>query len=67
MGMFLLVKPHDEKHFADELNVEVIFLEKMVIVAGRQTDGRARRKVDLAELVDEPWVLTETDTLSYLR
>jgi DNA-binding transcriptional LysR family regulator len=67
MGMFLLVKPHDDKLFADDLNVEVLFLEQMVIVAGRQSRWARRRKIDLAELVDEPWVLTESDTLSYQR
>jgi len=67
IGMFLLVKPQDGKHFADDLNVEVLFLEQMVIVAGRQNPWARRRKFDLAELVDEPWVLTESDTLSYLR
>jgi DNA-binding transcriptional LysR family regulator len=67
MGMFLLVKPHDDKLFADDLNVEVLFLEQMVIVAGRQSRWARRRKIDLAELVDEPWVLTESDTLSHQR
>ena len=67
LGMFLLVKPHDEKLFADDLNVEVLFLEQMVIVAGRQSRWARRRKIDIAELIDEPWVLTESDTLSYLR
>jgi DNA-binding transcriptional LysR family regulator len=67
LGMFLLVKPHDEKLFADDLNVEVLFLEQMVIVAGKQSPWARRRKIDLAELVDEPWVVTESDTLSYLR
>src|ERR1700691_1447698 len=67
IGMFLLVKPHDDKLFADDLNVEVLFLEQMVIIAGRQSRWARRRKIDLAELVDEPWVVTESDTLSYLR
>jgi DNA-binding transcriptional LysR family regulator len=67
MGMFLLVKPHDDKHFADDLNVEVLFLEQMIIVAGKQNLWARRRKLDLAELIDEPWVLTESDTLSYRR
>ena len=44
MGMFLLVKPHDDKLFADDLNVEVLFLEQMVIVAGRQSRGHAAAK-----------------------
>jgi DNA-binding transcriptional LysR family regulator len=67
MGMFLLVKPHDDKLFADDLKVEVLFHEQLVVVAGRQSHWARRRKVDLAELVDEPWVLTESDTLSYMR
>jgi DNA-binding transcriptional LysR family regulator len=67
IGMFLLVKPHDEKLFADDLNVEVLFYEQMVIIAGRQSQWARRRKIDLAELIDEPWVVTESDTLSYLR
>jgi DNA-binding transcriptional LysR family regulator len=67
IGMFLMVKPHDEKLFADDLNVEVLFLEQMVIIAGRQSRWARRRKIDLAELVDEPWVVTESDTLSYQR
>jgi DNA-binding transcriptional LysR family regulator len=61
------VKPNDEKLFADDLNVEVLFYEQMIIVTGRQSQWARRRKIDLAELVDEPWVLTESDTLSYLR
>jgi DNA-binding transcriptional LysR family regulator len=67
MGMFLLVKPHDDKYFADDLNVEVLFEERLVVVAGKQSPWARRRKIDLAELVDEPWVLTESDTLSYQR
>jgi DNA-binding transcriptional LysR family regulator len=67
IGMFLLVKPHDDKLFADDLNVETLFLEQMMVVAGKQSQWARRRKVDLAELVDEPWVVTESDTLSYRR
>jgi DNA-binding transcriptional LysR family regulator len=67
MGMFLLVKPHDDRLFDDDLNVEVLFQEKMIVAAGKQSPWARRRKVDLAELVDEAWVLTESDTMSYLR
>jgi DNA-binding transcriptional LysR family regulator len=67
MGMFLLVKPHDDKLFADDLKVEVLFHEQLVVVAGSQGRWARRRKIDLAELIDEPWVLTESDTLSYAR
>lgn len=67
IGMFLLVKPQDDKLFADDLNVETLFLEQMMIVAGKRSPWARRRKIDLAELVDEPWVVTESDTLSYRR
>jgi DNA-binding transcriptional LysR family regulator len=62
LGMFLLVKPNDEKRIMDDLNVEVLFHDKLVVVAAGQSRWARRRKVDLAELVDEPWVLTESDT-----
>jgi len=67
LGMFLLVKPNDDKRIMDDMNVEVLFHDELVVVAGRQSRWARRRKVDLAELVDEPWVLTESDTLSHLR
>jgi DNA-binding transcriptional LysR family regulator len=67
LGMFLLVKPDDDKRIMDELNVEVLFHDELVVVAGGQSRWARRRKVDLAELVDEPWVLTESNTLSHLR
>jgi DNA-binding transcriptional LysR family regulator len=67
VGVFLLVKPNDDKRFVDDLNVEVLFYDQLVAVAGRQSHWARRRKIDLAELIDEPWVLTESDTMSYLR
>jgi DNA-binding transcriptional LysR family regulator len=67
LGMFLMVKPNDDKRIMDDLNVEVLFHDELVVVAGGHSRWARRRKVDLAELVDEPWVLTESDTLSHLR
>ena len=67
LGMFLLVKPNDDKRIMHDLNVEVLFHDELVVAAGAQSRWARRRKVDLAELVDEPWVLTEPDTLSHLR
>lgn len=67
LGMLLLVKPHDDRLFADDLNVETLFLEQLMIVAGTQSPWARRRKIGLEELVDEPWVVTESDTLSYRR
>jgi DNA-binding transcriptional LysR family regulator len=46
----------------DDLNVEVLFNDQLVVAAGMQNRWARRRKIDLAELVDEPWILTPPDT-----
>src|SRR6266704_1358299 len=45
-----------EEPTADDLNIEFLFDDQLVIVAGTHSKWAARRrKIDLAELVDEPW------------
>jgi DNA-binding transcriptional LysR family regulator len=56
--------PVDER-LADDLNVEVIFNDQLVVAAGRESRWARRRKIDLAELVDEPWILSGPDTWNY--
>jgi DNA-binding transcriptional LysR family regulator len=51
----------------DDLNVELLFNDQLVVVAGRQSRWAHRRKIDLAELNDEPWVLSERDAWNYVR
>jgi DNA-binding transcriptional LysR family regulator len=41
----------------EDLDVEVLYDDRPFIVAGRKNRWADRRKVDLAELVDEPWLL----------
>jgi DNA-binding transcriptional LysR family regulator len=41
----------------EELSVEVLFDDHSVVAAGSQSKWACRRKIDLAELADEPWVL----------
>jgi DNA-binding transcriptional LysR family regulator len=41
----------------DDLNVETLFEDELVVAVGRDNPWRRRRKIDLAELVDEPWIL----------
>lgn len=60
------MRPLDELHFADDLNVEILFDERPVIVAGMQHPLAHRRKIDLAELVNEPWLLTSSDNWNYV-
>ena len=54
-------------HEEDDLNAEVLFNDRMVLTAGMHTRWARRRKVNLAELIDEPWLLTAPDTWNYQR
>src|SRR5215468_7468907 len=51
----------------DDLTVEVLFHDRMVLTAGTHSRWARRRKIDLAELVDEPWILPGPDTFNYAR
>jgi len=44
----------------DDLDVEILFRERMIIVAGAQSKWARRRKLELADLVDAAWILTPT-------
>ncbi len=46
----------------DLLNVETLFHDELVVVAGRQSKWAKRREVDLASLVNEPWILSAPGT-----
>ena len=50
---------------SDAFDVEVLFQDVMVVAAGMQSPWARRRKIDLAELVDEPWILPPTDSWNY--
>jgi DNA-binding transcriptional LysR family regulator len=44
-------------HEDDDLNIEILFNDHSVIAAGTQGPWAGRAQIDLAELVNEPWVL----------
>jgi DNA-binding transcriptional LysR family regulator len=50
-----LVKPLT--HEDEDLNVEVLFCDELVVAVGSQSPWARRRKIDLAELVNEPWIV----------
>lgn len=52
-----LLRITDRDQFADDLNVEMLFNDDMVVVAGTNSPFAGRRKLELAELVNEPWIL----------
>jgi DNA-binding transcriptional LysR family regulator len=50
--------PTPDNPLFDEINAEILFEDEMVIAAGQQSRWARRRKIDLAELVDEQWILS---------
>jgi DNA-binding transcriptional LysR family regulator len=53
---------HARDPFGEDLNVEVLFDDPPVVAAGANSRWARRRKIDLSELVDEPWVATPRET-----
>jgi DNA-binding transcriptional LysR family regulator len=49
----------------NDLNVEILFNDELVVAAGMQTRWARRRKIDVAELADERWILTAPNTWNY--
>jgi DNA-binding transcriptional LysR family regulator len=48
----------DEERLSDDLNIETLFDDRLVIAAGTNSKWAARRhKIDLAEVVDELWIM----------
>ena len=48
---------------ADDLSVEILFDDPSRVVVGAQSPWARRRKVSLAELVDEPWIFTSDQVI----
>jgi DNA-binding transcriptional LysR family regulator len=57
--------PPADDHSFDDLNVEVLFDDELIVAAGMQSRWARRRKIDLADLLDEPWILTGPPTWNY--
>lgn len=46
----------------DDLNVQILFNDDVVVAAGAQSQWARQRKIDLADLSEAPWILTESNT-----
>jgi DNA-binding transcriptional LysR family regulator len=46
----------------EDIHTEILFHDRIVVVAGLQNRLSRRRKVELSELADEPWVLPPLDS-----
>jgi DNA-binding transcriptional LysR family regulator len=60
-----LSSPVVQGQLLDDMNVQILFDDDVVVAAGAQSRWGRRRKIDLADLVDEPWILTEPNTWNY--
>jgi DNA-binding transcriptional LysR family regulator len=58
-----VVRPLAEE--SEELNIEVLFHDELVIAAGAHSKWADHRKIDLAELVNEPWILTPSNSWNH--
>jgi DNA-binding transcriptional LysR family regulator len=50
-----------------DLNVESLYDDPLVVAAGVHNPLARRRKINLAELVDEPWIMQAPHTWNYMR
>ena len=50
----------------DRLKMEVLFQDKVVVAAGAQSKWARRRKIELAELVDERWIMSAPGTWNHM-
>jgi DNA-binding transcriptional LysR family regulator len=57
-----LSAPIIEGQSLDDLNVQILFDDDVVVATGAQSQWARRRKIDLADLADAPWILTEANT-----
>lgn len=51
----------------DDFNVETLFDDRMVIATHPRNRWANRRRIKLADLIDEPWFLSAPDTWAYAR
>lgn len=61
-----LVRTRDDFR-TDDLKVEPLFDDPLVLASGMHNRWARRRKIDLADLIDEPWVLGPPNTWEYAR
>jgi DNA-binding transcriptional LysR family regulator len=59
------VPPFSRDDAGNDVNVEYLFDDHLVIVAGLHSRWVRRRKIDLAELYTEPWMLGPPNTANY--
>jgi DNA-binding transcriptional LysR family regulator len=62
VDLAVLYRQEETEH--EDLNVDTLFSDSLSVVAGADSQWVRRRKIDLAEIVDEPWCLPLEGTLA---
>ena len=57
--------PGEETDPFNDLNVEILFEDQLVVATGAHSRWARRRKVDIADLADEPWILSGPNRWNY--
>jgi DNA-binding transcriptional LysR family regulator len=57
--------PLEDPQLVTDFNVETLYNDELVVVVGERSPWAKRRKVDLAELHGERWILTSGDRWNY--
>jgi DNA-binding transcriptional LysR family regulator len=60
-----LVRPPTGDPFAEDLNIETLFDDDLAVAVGMESKWARQRKIDLDDLLDEPWILTAPGTWTY--
>jgi DNA-binding transcriptional LysR family regulator len=59
----LVIARHAPSLTEEDLTLELLFHDEFLVVAGTESRWARRRKIELAELLDEPWIVPVPDTL----
>jgi DNA-binding transcriptional LysR family regulator len=66
-AMFRLSKPFADQLPLNELDIEILFNDQLVVAAARHNRWARCQKIDISELVREPWILSGPDTWNYIE
>jgi len=62
-----LIKPLALEPLGNDVNVEPLLEDRLVIVAGAESRWTGRRRVGLADLADEPWIMGDSKAWQHQR
>jgi DNA-binding transcriptional LysR family regulator len=62
----LLLTRVEEPFSEDDMDGDVLFQERLCVVAGEKSKWARRRQIELAELLDEQWILTPPNTVPFV-